>query len=237
MKTRHLLLMISLGTLASPLALAAGYGDQSTPSSSQQNQQRSGSMGAAVDDAGTTAKVKAKFAGDNRLDKSDINVDTANGIVTLTGTAPSEEAKQAAEELARQVSGVANVDNQITTSGSTAGTKEKGTTGRVASDSWITTKVKSSLLADNVTKGLNIGVKTMNGNVNLSGTVASRTEFDRAVQIAKNIKGVKKVTTTGLKMGSTESTPSTQSDPSMQSTPSTPSSSRPSSPSTPPTQQ
>lgn len=199
MKIRQALLITSFSVLsaASGLALAE------TGSAATQSQDRS--VGAAMSDTGITAKVKAKYAGDQRLKDSDIKVDTVNGTVTLSGTAKTEDAKKAAEELAKQVDGVASVDNQITTS-STAGTAENRAKGaaekseRVVSDSWISTKVKSSLLADHTTKGLNIAVKTTNGTVNLSGTVSSQAELDRAVQIAKNIKGVKDVNSTSLKV-------------------------------------
>lgn len=193
MNRNSLVLTTALALLCSsaPLAFAEG----GTPGS-----QGSGArIGAAIDDAAVTTRVKAKFVGDERLKDSDIHVDTRNGVVTLTGTAPSDEAKAAAEELARQAEGVKSVDNQITLPGAKApGTLQRSE--HVVSDSWITTKVKSSLLADHVTKGLNIGVKTMNGTVSLSGTVGSQAEFDRAVQIAKNIKGVKDVNTTALQI-------------------------------------
>jgi hyperosmotically inducible protein len=167
-------------------------------SSPQANDNRTASQ--RMEDAAITTRVKAKLAADDRVKATDINVDTMNGIVTLHGNVKSDTAKNAAEEIARQVDGVASIDNQIMT-GATA--QQKGGSKkaeRVASDSWITTKVKSTLLADHMTKGLNIGVKTMNGTVSLSGNVSSQEEFDRAVQVAKNIKGVKNVNTTQLQV-------------------------------------
>jgi len=66
-------------------------------------------------------------------------------------------------------------------------------TGEVASDSWITTKVKSDLAVEKDVSATDIHVKTYEGVVTLSGTVSNKTEADRAERIAKDIQGVKSV--------------------------------------------
>jgi len=75
-------------------------------------------MGAAgadrVDDAAITAKVNAGLAGDKDLSAIKIDVDTQNGVVTLSGPAPSATAKARASEIARGVKGVNSVNNQLT---------------------------------------------------------------------------------------------------------------------------
>jgi hyperosmotically inducible protein len=175
---------------------AAAYADDATP--------HSDGLGAAITDTAITTKVKAKFLDDSRLKKSDISVTTTNGAVTLTGTAPSSDAASAAKELAASVDGVKSVDNQVSTpslADSVAAKTDKAAkkTGKYASDSWITTKVKSDLLADSVTKGLDISVKTSNGVVALSGTVADSGTVDHVKDLAGKVKGVKSVDTSGLK--------------------------------------
>jgi hyperosmotically inducible protein len=60
-------------------------------------------------------------------------------------------------------------------------------------DSWITTKVKADLLVDDQTKGLDINVSTTNGVVTLAGRLDSAAQVDKAVSIARAIKGVKSV--------------------------------------------
>jgi osmotically-inducible protein OsmY len=69
-----------------------------------------------------------------------------------------------------------------------SGTGEK--TGEYVDDAWITTKVKSELIADSDTKAGNINVETSNGKVTLTGTAKTWQESDKAAQIARNIKGV-----------------------------------------------
>ncbi len=68
------------------------------------------------------------------------------------------------------------------------------------SDTWITTKVKAKLAATDDVKSLDISVDTVNGVVHLTGDVHSDAERDKAVTAVRNIDGVKKVDTSGLKV-------------------------------------
>ena len=60
-------------------------------------------------------------------------------------------------------------------------------------DAAITTKVKTTLLADAQVKGTQINVDTSSGNVTLSGNVATSSEKMRAEQLAQGVEGVKSV--------------------------------------------
>jgi len=60
-------------------------------------------------------------------------------------------------------------------------------------DSWITTKVKSEMVANNDVSARNISVNTTRGVVKLTGTAASLQESNRAAQIARGVAGVKAV--------------------------------------------
>lgn len=71
-------------------------------------------VGDKVADATTTGEIKAKILADDELKVLRINVDTENGQVLLSGDAPTESAKSRAEMLARQVSGVTSVKNNLT---------------------------------------------------------------------------------------------------------------------------
>lgn len=68
-------------------------------------------------------------------------------------------------------------------------------------DTWITTKVKSSLLADSDVSGLDIEVETVNGVVTLSGQVDQQSQIDEATRIARDIEGVTDVRTASLTVG------------------------------------
>ena len=66
-------------------------------------------------------------------------------------------------------------------------------TGAYVDDSWITTKVKSEIVANQEVSGRNIGVDTSKGIVTLTGTAATRHESNKAAEIARGIAGVKGV--------------------------------------------
>ena len=67
-------------------------------------------------------------------------------------------------------------------------------------DTWITTKVKTELLADTAVKGTDINVSTTDGVVTLAGVLDSKAAVDQAIKIAKGTKGVKSVDTQALKV-------------------------------------
>ena len=69
--------------------------------------------GSEVKDAGITTAVKAKFAVDDVVKASNIDVDTENGIVTLNGTVASPRESTRAVELAESVDGVKSVRNRL----------------------------------------------------------------------------------------------------------------------------
>jgi osmotically-inducible protein OsmY len=74
-------------------------------------------MSAKIDDAMITTSVKAELAKDSNLSATRINVDTTQGRVMLNGTAPSNEAREHATTLAKNVKGVVAVDNQLKVGG------------------------------------------------------------------------------------------------------------------------
>ena len=71
-------------------------------------------VGAYVDDTGITTRVKARFIEDKQVDASSIRVETLNGTVMLSGFAKNDNEKFIAGNLARTVSGVKTVMNEIT---------------------------------------------------------------------------------------------------------------------------
>jgi len=72
-----------------------------------------------------------------------------------------------------------------------AGTSQKESTGEYIDDSYISTKVKTSILKE--LKSAEINVETFKGVVQLSGFVSSQSDIDRAVKIARSVKGVQSV--------------------------------------------
>jgi len=69
--------------------------------------------GQYVDDATITTHVKARFAKDPTVSATHIKVDTMKGVVHLSGNAKSEAEREQAVQLARSISGVTDVKNDI----------------------------------------------------------------------------------------------------------------------------
>ena len=65
--------------------------------------------------------------------------------------------------------------------------------GQQVDDSIVTTKVKSRLIADSMVKGFKIDVDTLEGEVTLTGIVGTEAEAERAIELARGVKGVLKV--------------------------------------------
>ena len=150
----------------------------------------------AMTDTGITTNVKSKFLADDVVKSSQIDVATKHGVVTLTGNVDSEEAKQKALELARATTGVRNVIDMISAreaSGSGDAPEPSRSLGETVTDSGITMSVKSRLLDDPQVKGLQIDVDTRDGVVFLTGSVGSDAEKEKAIQLAKETKGVRDV--------------------------------------------
>lgn len=71
---------------------------------------------------------------------------------------------------------------------------------RIASDTWITTKVKSMLLADDISKGFDVKVDTRDGVVVLTGALNNEDAIKHVRDIAADVEGVKSVDTSNLKV-------------------------------------
>ena len=67
------------------------------------------------------------------------------------------------------------------------------TTGQYLDDATITTKVKAAFAGDKWVKGRDISVRTDHGVVDLTGTVNSKDESDRATELATKVKSVRAV--------------------------------------------
>ena len=70
-------------------------------------------VGSYVDDTSITTQVKSKFAADQTVSAMAISVETLKGTVQLSGFAKSTDEKATAERIARSVTGVVDVKNDI----------------------------------------------------------------------------------------------------------------------------
>jgi osmotically-inducible protein OsmY len=117
-------------------------------------------------------------------------VSTKDGIVSLTGKAPSEDVKSLAAEIARDTEGVKEVDNQIEVNPAAQPTSESV---RVE-DLEIRTALLESFARSQELGGKAIEVKVENRMVTLSGSVDTMAQKNGAEQTARAVDGVAGIT-------------------------------------------
>ncbi len=142
--------------------------------------------GEELDDAAITAQVKAALLDHKDTHATKINVGTYLGIVQLSGFVSSEAEKATAERIARDIKGVKQVRNSIALHPSTS-------VGTKLDDSVLTGKVKAALMDAADVKSGQVNVETEGGIVQLSGFVTGEGMKQRALKIAGDVTGVKRV--------------------------------------------
>ena len=152
--------------------------------------ERLSSLFSSSGDAATTRKVKTALGLSKRLAGFDIDVNTNNGIVTLSGRVPSEDAKSLAGEIARDTPGVTDVKNEISVE---PGAQPSSESVHVE-DLEIRVAILEALSHSHELGGKSIDVKVDNRTVTLSGTVETPAQRNGAEQIARAVDGVAGVT-------------------------------------------
>lgn len=156
------------------------------------------------DDATLTATIKSKLLWNASTRDLNGSVESRDGVVTLKGKATTAEAKQLAGTLAANTEGVYQVNNLISLGAADSSTTRAETAAKntedALSDAWITSKVKASLLYSRSLDGLTIDVETRTGMVKLSGEVGSTVERTLALELARNVRGVRGVDADLLKV-------------------------------------
>ncbi|MGJ0578331.1 division/outer membrane stress-associated lipid-binding lipoprotein [Xenorhabdus bovienii] len=146
------------------------------------------SIGQQVDDGTLEARVNNAISKDPQIKaQARIIVTVYQGRVLLTGQSPDLQLADRAKQLASKVEGTEAVYNEV----------RQGNPvdlGTASVDTWLTTKVRSKILASDSVKSSNIKVVTENGEVFLFGIV-TRQEGTDAAKIASETSGVKRVTT------------------------------------------
>lgn len=150
-----------------------------------------------LEDATLTAIVQARLLWSRATEKSFIEVESREGVVTLRGRVDRIEAKELAGVLAQGTEGVHLVNNLIGLD-SAALAKARETpldapSAKQPSDVWIIDKIQASYRYSRNLDGLNIKVASEEGLVRLSGEVVSQEQKTIAQDIARQIVGVRGV--------------------------------------------
>ncbi len=137
-------------------------------------------------DSGITSAVEASLQANEKVKARQVEVQTREGVVYLTGVVDTEEARREAGRVAWRTGGVEGVMNELTVG--------ERTVGSWVDDVMISSKVKSQLIANSEVKAGDIDVSSSQGVVTLIGRVSSETIKSTAERVARATSGVKDVT-------------------------------------------
>ncbi len=131
----------------------------------------------------TIARVNLNKASE-QLEDANINIDSFNGIILLTGQVPNGQLHTLAGDTVGKINTVRQVHNELLTRAPT-------TFQERSHDNWITTKIKTKLVVSSI-QSRRILIRTEAKTVFLMGLV-SRYEADRITEVAKTTDGVNQV--------------------------------------------
>lgn len=143
-------------------------------------------LGSLVDDE--SIEIKARKALNDEHDFGDdvhINITSMNGIVLLTGETTTEDKRDRAMALIREIQGIRRIVSEIRVA-------EPRAFAYTTHDSWITGKVKAKLLGTEGLPSSQIKVVTENSVVYLMGLVKQK-EGDMAAEAARTVGGITRV--------------------------------------------
>lgn len=143
------------------------------------------SMELMGDDIAIKHRINSAISNDPAFQNSHIVVTSFNRNVLLVGQTNNPRLKMRAQNFAARIPQVNRIYNEITVRGVTSALTR-------SSDTWITTKVKSDLIAKMGPDANRIKVVTENGTVYLLGTL-SRAEAKQAANVARRLGGVQRV--------------------------------------------
>lgn len=143
-------------------------------------------VGSYLDDGAIEIKIREFVVRNPELRKNaHVSVTSLNGIVLLTGEAPTIELRNKVEAKAKTVQGVRQIVNEIRVAGKTALFSR-------ANDTWLTSKVKARLIKDTGLDANRVKVVSEYGNVYLLGVV-TRAEAAAATDAVRRVGGVVRV--------------------------------------------
>ena len=136
-------------------------------------------------------KVKNTLAVHRSVSASKTKVVLASGVVTLTGEAKSQAAKDLATEYAKDVQGVKEVKNEMTVAAAPAAPEQ--TIVEIIDDASITAQVRMTLLSHRSTFNLKATIVTADNIVAIGGKANTTAEKDLVTKLVSDVNGVKSV--------------------------------------------
>ncbi len=178
-----LVVLTGLGQVASacaPLAVA-GAGAAVGVTASQER----GFQG-AMSDTRIRVDINHLWFQESELLFSKVNLQVQEGRVLLTGQVPDPQTRVDAVRLSWQVTGVREIINEIEVA------NDSSLSDR-ARDTWISTKLKSRLLADKQVASINYSIEVVNQQIYLFVVALDQADLDRVIAHAKVLAYVRRV--------------------------------------------
>jgi hyperosmotically inducible protein len=168
------ILVVTAGSLVGVAALAlAGCASSMVPENARQT------------DSGITSVVQASLESNEKVKARQVDVETRERVVYLTGVVDTEESRREAGRVAWRTEGVGGVMNDLTVG--------ERTVGSWVDDVMISSKVRAKLIANSEIRAADIDVGSSQGVVTLIGRVGTQTIKSDAERIARGTKGVNSV--------------------------------------------
>jgi len=159
-----------------------------------------------LSEARQEGSIWTAFALNRHLNPFTIDVDVENGSAKLTGKVETDVERDLAEQIALGIEGVKKVDNQLTLDPAfEAKASAEPNLSQRFDDATLVATVKSKLLWNSNTEGLDINVNADNGKVSLTGNAQTAEAKELAGRLAANTDGVRAVNNQ-LSVSATDST-------------------------------
>jgi osmotically-inducible protein OsmY len=171
---------LALGGCVAPVVGGAAGGTVAVKATEQRG------FAAAISDAEIHSKISELWFNTDGDLYSRINLTVDQGRVLLTGRAANAEQRLTAVRLAKAVSGVQEVINEIII-------ESQDTLTDNAQDGWIGTQLRAALVLDDAVHSSNYGIDVVNGVVYLMGTAQNQSELERVIGHAKALAHVQGV--------------------------------------------
>jgi osmotically-inducible protein OsmY len=183
---RNLLLALSVFSLTGCGALILGAGSETAVVVAQER-----SVGGAVDDAGIVLSLKHLYAKTDYKDLlANVEMKSVEGRLLLTGNVDKPESQIEAVRLAWQVDGVKEVINEIQIN-------DKSGFWNYTRDVWISTQIRTRLIATKGIRSINFSVITVNQVVYVMGIAQDQAEMDKVNYVASTTSYVQRVVNYG----------------------------------------
>ena len=147
----------------------------------------------SMDDVRQESQIATSYALNPYLRANDLKVSVQKGKAILTGKVDEKVSKELASEIARGVSGITDVDNQIVVEPNYLPNFGRSGFGDQIDDASISAAIRSKLQWNKDVDSVGTTVVTKGGRVTLSGTAASKVAKDNANRLAMNTRGVNSV--------------------------------------------